>query len=48
MDKLKLKVKQLIEDLERETIHSNRHMNDEEYGRYNALLEVLELIDEED
>lgn len=44
METLRLKIEQLIEDLENET--GNRHMNDMEYGRYNALNEVLEIIDE--
>ena len=44
METLRLKIEQLIEDLENET--ENRHMNDMEYGRYNALNEVLEIIDE--
>ena len=41
---LKLKIEQLIEELENET--ENRHMNDSEYSRYCTLNEVLESIDE--
>ena len=44
MDELRVKIEQLIEDLENET--ENRHMNDTEYSRYCTLNEVLELIDE--
>lgn len=44
METLRLKIEQLIEDLENET--ENRHMNDMEQGRYDALNEVLEIIDE--
>ena len=44
METLRLKIEQLIEDLENET--ENRHMNDMEQGRYNVLNEVLEIIDE--
>lgn len=44
METLRLKIEQLIEDLENET--ENRHMNDIEQGRYSALNEVLEIIDE--
>ncbi len=43
MKELRLKIEQLIEDLENET--ENRHMNDLEYGRYTALQEVIEIID---
>lgn len=45
MNELRIKVEQLIEDLENET--TNRHMNDLEEGRYKALCEVLDLIDEQ-
>lgn len=41
---LKLKIEQLIEELENET--ENRHMNDSEYSRYCTLNEILDLIDE--
>ena len=41
---LKLKIEDLIEELEDET--ENRHMNDSEYSRYCTLNEMLELIDE--
>lgn len=41
---LKLKIEDLIEELEDETEY--RHMNDLEYSRYCTLNEVLELIDE--
>lgn len=44
MERLRLKIEQLIEDLENET--ENRHMNDLEQERYNALNEVLEIMDE--
>lgn len=44
MEELRLKIEQLIEDLENES--QNRHMNDLEYGRYAALQEVIEIIDE--
>lgn len=44
MDELRIKIEQLIEDLENET--ENRNMNDLEYGRYRTLCEVLDLIDE--
>ena len=44
METLRLKIEQLIEDLENET--ENRHMNDMEQGRYSVLNEVLEIIDE--
>lgn len=45
VDELRIKVEQLIEDLENET--SNRNMNDLEEGRYKTLCEVLDLIDEQ-
>ena len=45
MDELRIKVEQLIEDLENET--ANRNMNDLEEGRYKTLCEVLDLIDEQ-
>ena len=45
VDKLRIKIEQLIEDLENET--ANRNMNDLEEGRYKALCEVLDLIDEQ-
>nr|DAF61973.1 MAG TPA: hypothetical protein [Siphoviridae sp. ctP0x5] len=45
MDEFRIKIEQLIEDLENET--SNRNMNDLEEGRYKALCEVLDLIDEQ-
>ena len=38
---LKLKIEQLIEELENET--ENRHMNDSEYSRYCTLNEILDL-----
>ena len=41
---LKLKIEDLIEELEDET--ENRHMNNSEYSRYCTLNEMLELIDE--
>lgn len=41
---LKLKIEQLIEELENET--ENRHMNDSEHSRYCTLNEILDLIDE--
>ena len=44
MDEFRIKIEQLIEDLENET--SNRYMNDLEEGRYKTLCEVLDLIDE--
>lgn len=43
MDELRIRIEQLVEELENETV--NRHMNDLEYGRYKALCEVLDLID---
>lgn len=45
MDELRIKIEQLIEDLENETV--NRNMNDMEEGRYKVLCEVLNLIDEQ-
>ena len=45
MDELRIKIEQLIEDLENET--SNRNMNDLEEGRYKTLCEVLNLSDEQ-
>lgn len=45
MDEFRIKIEQLIEDLENET--SNRGMNDLEEGRYKTLCEVLDLIDEQ-
>lgn len=45
VDELRIKIEQLIEDLENET--KNRNMNDLEEGRYKALCEVLDLIDEQ-
>lgn len=45
MDELRIKIEQLIEDLENET--ANRNMNDMEEGRYKTLCEVLDLIDEQ-
>ena len=44
MDELRIKVEQLIEDLENKT--TNRNMNDLKKGRYKTLCEVLDLIDE--
>lgn len=44
MEELRLKIEQLIEELENET--ENRNMNDLEYSRHCTLNEVLELIDE--
>lgn len=44
-NKLRIKIEQLIEDLENQT--SNRNMNDLEEGRYKTLCEVLDLIDEQ-
>ena len=43
MDKLRLRIEQLIEDLENET--ENRHMNDLEQGIYDTLNEVLVIVD---
>ena len=45
MDELRIKVDQLIEDLENEK--ENRNMHDLEEGRYKTLCEVLDLIDEQ-
>lgn len=45
VDELRIKIEQLIEDLENET--TNRNMNDLEEGRYKTLCEVLDLIDEQ-
>lgn len=45
MDELRIKIEQLIEDLENET--SNRNMNDLEEGKHKTLCEVLDLIDEQ-
>ena len=45
LKELRMKIEQLIEDLESET--ANRHKNDVEEGRYNALCEVIDLIDEQ-
>lgn len=45
MDELRIKIEQLIENLENET--ANRNMNDLEEGRYKTLFEVLDLIDEQ-
>lgn len=45
MDEFRNKVEQLIEDFENKT--TNRNMNDLEKGRYKALCEVLDLIDEQ-
>ena len=45
VDELRIKIEQLIEDLENETV--NRNMNDMEEGRYKTLCEVLDLIDEQ-
>lgn len=45
VDELRIKIEQLIEDLENET--ANRNMNDLEEGRYKTLCEVLDLIDEQ-
>ena len=44
MKELRLRIEQLMEDLENKT--ENRHMNDLEHGKYNALQEVIEIIDE--
>lgn len=44
MKELKLKIEQLLEELENET--ENRHMNDLEYSRYCTLNEVLEMIND--
>ena len=41
---LKLKIEQLIEELENEA--ENRRMNDSEHSRYCTLNEILDLIDE--
>lgn len=45
MNELRIKIEQLIEDLENET--ANRNMNDMEEGRYKTLCEILDLIDEQ-
>jgi hypothetical protein len=45
VDELRIKIEQLIEDLENET--ANRNMDDLEEGRYKTLCEVLDLIDEQ-
>ena len=45
MEELRIKIEQLIEDLENET--ANRNMNDLEESRYKTLCEVLDLIDEQ-
>ena len=45
VDEFRIKIEQLIEDLENETL--NRDMNDLEEGRYKTLCEVLDLIDEQ-
>lgn len=45
VDELRIKIEQLIEDLENET--ANRNMNDLEEGRYKTLCEILDLIDEQ-
>lgn len=45
VDELRIKIEQLIEDLENET--ANRNMNDLEEGRYKTLCEVLDLIGEQ-
>ena len=45
MDELRIKIEQLIEDLENET--ANRNMSDLEECRYKTLCEVLDLIDEQ-
>ena len=45
MEELRIKIEQLIEDLENET--ANRNMDDLEEGRYKTLCEVLDLIDEQ-
>lgn len=45
MDELRIKIEQLIEDLENKT--ANRNMNDLEEGRYKTLCEVLDLIGEQ-
>lgn len=44
MEELRLRIEQLIEDLKNKS--ENRHMNDLERGRYDALNEVLEIMDE--
>ncbi len=44
METLRLRIEQLIEDLENKT--ENRYMNDMEQGRYDALNEMLEIMDE--
>lgn len=43
MEEIRLRIEQLMEDLENET--EGRHMNDSEYGKYTALQEVIEIID---
>ena len=45
IEELRIKIEQLIEDLENET--ANRNMNDLEESRYKTLCEVLDLIDEQ-
>lgn len=44
MDELRIKIEQLIEDLENETV--NRHMNDLEQGKYDGYRDILDLLDE--
>lgn len=44
MKKLRLRIEQLMEDLENKS--ENRHMNDLECGKYTAFQEVIEIIDE--
>lgn len=44
MDELRIKIEQLIEDLENET--ANRNMNDLEQGKYDGYRDILDLLDD--
>lgn len=44
MDELRIKIEQLIEDLENET--TNRNMNDLEQGKYDGYRDILDLLDD--
>lgn len=43
MDELRIKIEQLIEDLENET--ANRYMNVLEQGKYDVYRDILDLLD---
>lgn len=44
MEELRIKIEQLIENLENKT--TNRNMNDLEQGKYDGYRDILDLLDD--